>query len=40
MKLDRAIWHVPLVILAGLTGIAGVVLGVLNAHSAMPHPVG
>lgn len=37
---DDAIWHVPLLILAGLTALAGVGIGVAHYRHAIPDPWG
>jgi len=37
---DDAIWHVPLLILAGLTALAGVGIGIAYYRHAIPDPWG
>jgi hypothetical protein len=40
MTRDRAIWHVPLLVLAGLTALAGVLLGVATMVTTLPPALG
>jgi hypothetical protein len=40
MSRDRAIWHVPLLVLAGLTAIAGVLVGAATMVTTLPPAFG
>lgn len=40
MSEDRAIWHIPLLVLAGLTGLAGVGAGIAVMVGSLPQTWG